>query len=123
MNINTTIRLNNGVEMPILGLGTWKSSPKEVGQAIKWSFEAGYRHIDTAEAYDNEEAVGDAIKESNMRKYIFLTTKLWNQNYDNPEKALNNRLRKLQTYYVALYLLQWPVPKVKFKTWERLESM
>ena len=79
MNFLTSKTLNNGVEMPRLGFGVFQSGG-DTKQAALWALEAGYRHIDTAKAYHNEDAVGEAIKESGIdRKELFITTKLWNQ--------------------------------------------
>lgn len=105
-----TIKLNNGIEMPIIGLGTWKSKPEDAYKAVLAALKAGYRHIDTAAIYGNEEMVGKAIKDSKInRKDIFLTTKVWNsdQGYENTLKAFNESLAKLGTDYVDLYLIHW----------------
>ena len=76
-SLSSKIRLNSGVEIPILGLGTWRAEGKECTQAILWAFEAGYRHIDTAAYYGNEEAVGKAIQDSGLdREEIFLSKRL-----------------------------------------------
>ncbi|MFA7560937.1 MAG: aldo/keto reductase [Candidatus Izemoplasmatales bacterium] len=105
-----TIKLNNGVQMPIIGLGTWRSKPDEAYQAVLSALKAGYRHIDTAAIYGNEAMIGKAIKDSGVnRKDIFLTTKLWNsdQGYEKTLKAFNDSLEKLGTDYVDLYLIHW----------------
>ncbi|NQU98882.1 aldo/keto reductase [Candidatus Woesearchaeota archaeon] len=124
MDINTTIKLNNGVKMPVFGLGTYKAAPNEVGNAILWALKAGYRHIDTAAIYGNEKEIGDAIKKSGLkRENIFITTKLWNDDQDDPEKALNESLRKLQTNYVDLYMMHWPVEETRIKAWKVMEKL
>ncbi len=114
------IKLNNGVLMPIVGLGTFRSKNEEVYQAVLDAFEAGYRHIDTAMIYGNEEAIGKAIKDSNIpREELFITTKLWNsdQGYETTKAAFNLSLKKLDLEYVDLYLIHW------FKGYDRaLES-
>ncbi|MCF7926733.1 MAG: aldo/keto reductase [Candidatus Izimaplasma sp.] len=104
------VKFNNDTEIPIVGLGTWKSSDEEAYNAVKYALDAGYRHIDTAAAYGNEEAVGRAIKESSIdRDEIFITTKLWNtdQGYDSTLKACQKSLDKLGVEYVDLYLIHW----------------
>ena len=105
-----TVKLNNGTEMPIVGLGTWLSKPEEVYNAVLTALQNGYRHIDTAMVYQNEEAIGKAIKDSGVkREDIFVTTKLWNtdQGYDKALKAFELSLSKLGLDYVDLYLIHW----------------
>lgn len=105
-----TVKLNNNYEMPIVGLGTWRSKPDDAYKAVLAALEAGYRHIDTAAIYDNEEMVGKAIKDSKVkREDIFLTTKLWNsdQGYEQTLKAFDVSLKKLGVDYVDLYLIHW----------------
>lgn len=106
--------LNNGVKMPWLGLGVWKvDDGAEVENAVKYALEAGYISIDTAAAYQNEEGVGKAIRESGIpRENLFVTTKLWNANheYEVALKACDESLRKLGMDYVDLYLIHWPIP-------------
>ncbi len=102
--------LNNGVEMPIVGLGTWLSKPEDVYNAVLTAIKNGYRHIDTAMIYQNEEAIGKAIKDSKIpREELFITTKLWNtdQGYENTLEAFNLSLQKLGLEYVDLYLIHW----------------
>lgn len=78
-DISGTTTLSNGVKMPVLGLGTWKSPAGQVENAIKWAVDAGYRHIDTAAAYGNEDAIGKVLPQLPVaRKDLFITTKLWN---------------------------------------------
>jgi diketogulonate reductase-like aldo/keto reductase len=115
--------LNNGVEMPMLGLGTWQSGPSVIEDAVLWALEAGYRHIDTAAIYGNEEGVGRAIRKSGVpREEIFVTTKIWNDDHNDPVAALERSLKKLQFDYVDLYLMHWPVPE-RLETWKILEQL
>src|SRR5579864_3720985 len=95
------IRLNNGTEIPQLGLGCWKlKDGDEAYNSVKWALEIGYRHIDTAHIYRNERSVGQAIKDSGLkREDIFVTTKLFNTQHFNPEKAINGSLEKLGLDY------------------------
>lgn len=125
-SISSKIQLNSGLEIPILGLGTWRAEGKECTQAILWAFEAGYRHLDTAAFYKNEEAVGKAIQESGLdREEIFVTTKVWNDNhgYDNCIKAFNRSLKRLDLEYIDLYLIHWPVSGRRIETWKALEHI
>lgn len=124
--LNQTVTLNNGLSMPILGLGVWKTkSGKECREAVLNALEAGYRHIDTAKIYSNEEDVGKAIRESGIsRKEIFITTKLWNadQGSDKTRKALETSLEKLGIDQVDLYLIHFPVTSQRMDSWKELEK-
>lgn len=105
-----TFTLANGVSIPSIGLGTWKSREKDAYQATLWALEAGYRHIDTAQIYGNEDQVGRAIKDSSVpREDIFVTTKLWNtsQGYESTKEAFQQSLDALGLEYVDLYLIHW----------------
>lgn len=107
------IILNNGVEMPQLGFGVWQVPDDEAERAVATALEAGYRSIDTAAIYGNEEGTGKAIAASGVpRDEVFLTTKLWNsdQGYDATLRAFDTSLAKLGTDYVDLYLIHWPTP-------------
>ena len=108
--------LNNGVSIPVLGFGTWKAENGEVAyQAVLEALKAGYRHIDTAAIYQNEESVGRAIRDSGIsRQEIFVTTKLWNTNhsYDEARHAFEQSMEKLRLDYLDLYLIHWPNPKL-----------
>ena len=104
------ILLNNGVRMPILGLGTFRSEPEDAYNAVLSAIKSGYRHIDTAAIYGNEEAVGKAIKDSGIpRNELFITTKVWNtdQGYEKTLLACEDSLQKLGLEYVDLYLIHW----------------
>lgn len=117
--------LNNGIKMPILGLGVWQMSEgEETEQAVKWALEAGYRHIDTAKLYGNEASVGKAIRESEVpREDIFVTTKLWPTDFFNPEKAFHKSMEQLQLEHVDLYLVHWPIPLMPKSVWLALEKI
>jgi diketogulonate reductase-like aldo/keto reductase len=119
--------LNNGVEMPWLGFGVFKMSEgQEVEQAIKCALETGYRSIDTAAAYRNENGVGKAIRESGIpRDQIFLTTKLWNrdQRAKRTMPAFEESLERLGTEYVDLYLVHWPVKGLYQETWQVMQEI
>ncbi len=110
-DIPKDITLRNGLTMPRVGLGVWQARGKEAVQAVRWALEAGYRLIDTASIYENEEEVGRGILESGVpRGEIFLTTKVWNddQGYDTTLAAMDLSLKKIGTDYVDLYLIHWP---------------
>jgi len=107
------IKLNNGVEMPQLGFGVWQVPDDEAQQAVTTALEAGYRSIDTAAIYGNEEGTGKAIAASGVpRENLFVTTKLWNsdQGYDATLRAFDTSLEKLGLDYLDLYLIHWPTP-------------
>lgn len=107
---NKTVTFNDGNQIPIVGLGTWKAKDEEVYLSVIHALEAGYRHIDTAAAYGNEEPIGRAIKDSGIpREELFVTTKLWSNRHHDPVGAIKESLEKLQMDYVDLYLLHWPV--------------
>lgn len=110
-----TYQLNNGVEIPVLGFGTFKAKDgEEAYGAVLEALKAGYRHIDTAAIYQNEESVGQAIKDSGVpREELFVTTKLWNsqQTYEQARQAFEESLEKLGLDYLDLYLIHWPNPK------------
>ncbi|MDS9282505.1 aldo/keto reductase [Streptococcus pneumoniae] len=110
-----TYQLNNGAEIPVLGFGTFKAKDgEEAYRAVLEALKAGYRHIDTAAIYQNEESVGQAIKDSGVpREEMFVTTKLWNsqQTYEQTRQALEKSIEKLGLDYLDLYLIHWPNPK------------
>lgn len=123
---DTTI-LHNGVQMPWVGLGVFKvQDGNEVIQAVKTAIKHGYRSIDTAAIYKNEDGVGEAIKQSEVeRKELFITSKVWNddQGYETTLKAFDTSLSKLGLDYLDLYLIHWP-GKDRFKaTWKALEKL
>ncbi|MFD4708478.1 aldo/keto reductase [Streptomyces sp. NPDC058430] len=107
------IILNNGVEMPQLGFGVWQVPDDEAEKAVATALEAGYRSIDTAAIYGNEEGTGKAVAASGIaREKLFVTTKLWNadQGYDATLRAFDASLDKLGLDYLDLYLIHWPLP-------------
>lgn len=116
------IRLNDGHQIPQIGFGTWKAaSGKESYEAVLEALKAGYRHIDTAAIYGNEESVGQAIKDSGIdRSELFITTKLWNTalTKEDAYKELTLSLEKLQLDYIDLYLIHWPNPVECHEKWE-----
>ena len=110
-----TIALRNGYEIPCIGFGTWKMPDGETGlEAVHQALSDGYRHIDTAAAYDNEETVGKALATAGIpREELFVTTKVWNSDrgYDATLKAFEESRRKLHLDYVDLYLIHWPAAR------------
>jgi len=123
------LTLNNGVEIPQVGLGVWQAEEgAEVEHAVRAALDAGYRLIDTAAIYGNEVGVGKAIKASGLpREEVFITTKLWNANhaYENALHAFDESMRKLDCEYIDLYLIHWPLPMDgKFtQAWKALETL
>jgi diketogulonate reductase-like aldo/keto reductase len=124
-----TITLNNGVKMPQLGLGVYQTNEgEEVELAVAAALKCGYRLIDTAAIYGNEEGVGRAVRSSNVpRNDLFITTKLWNkdQGYDATLKAFDVSLHKLGLDYIDLYLIHWPSPHrhLYVETWKAFEAL
>jgi diketogulonate reductase-like aldo/keto reductase len=130
-NLQSTVKLHNGVEMPQFGLGVFKvEEGSEVIHSVKAAIKNGYRSIDTAAAYKNEEGVGKAIKEALIennlkREDLFITTKVWNsdQGYDSTLAAFETSLKKLGLDYLDLYLIHWPVEGKYKDTWHALEKL
>jgi diketogulonate reductase-like aldo/keto reductase len=124
LTIDSKLTLNDGSLMPRLGLGVWQTrAGASCEAAVLAALEAGYRHIDTAAMYGNEESVGAAIRRSGIpREEIFVTTKLWNSDHGNPERALDTSLRKLKFDYVDLYLIHYPV-RQRRQSWRALEAL
>ena len=119
-----TIRLYNGVEMPLLGYGVFRVDPKECERCVLDALSVGYRLIDTAQAYGNEEGVGSAIAKSGIdRKDLFITTKVWisNSGEEKAAKSIDESLRKLQTNYIDLLLIHQAYGDV-FGTWRAMEK-
>src|SRR5262245_51926579 len=125
--LNQSLRLNNGVDIPLLGLGVYQSAPgRETRQAVEWALESGYRHIDTASAYGNEGDGGAAVRASGIpRDQIFVTTKLFNPDhgYDQTLAAFDASLGRLGFDTIDLYLIHWPVEKLRPDTWRAFERI
>ncbi|MDM5197887.1 aldo/keto reductase [Fictibacillus enclensis] len=126
-SISDTTVLHNGVRMPWLGLGVYKAEDgQEVINAIQYALEAGYRSIDTASFYKNEEGVGQALMESGVpREELFITTKVWNteQGYETTLQSFEESRKKLALDYVDLFLVHWPVSGKYKDTWRALEHL
>lgn len=127
MDIASKTKLNNGVEIPWIALGTWSLSPgREAETAVQQALAAGYRHIDTASLYRNERSVGEGVRKSDVpRSEVFVTTKLWSTDhgYDKALAAAEESLRLLAFDYVDLYLIHWPQPRQRQETWQALERL
>lgn len=121
-----TAKLNNGVEIPMLGFGVFQiTDPAECERCVVDAIQTGYRHIDTAASYQNEEAVGRGIKHSGVaREELFITTKLWiqSQGYEGTLKAFDNALKRLQLEYIDLYLIHQPFGDV-YGEWRAMEEL
>lgn len=134
MSLTDTYTLANGVKIPKVGFGTWQTPDGDVAEAsVIAALKAGYRHIDTAAAYGNEESVGRGIQKSGVpREEIFVTTKLWNtdHSYEKAKAAIETSLEKLQLEYLDLYLIHWPNPlalrdrwaETNAQTWRAMEE-
>ncbi len=128
MALSPTVTLNNGVQIPQLGFGVFQVSDDDIVASVQKALEVGYRHIDTASAYGNEEGVGKAIADSGIaRDELFVTTKLWNtdQGHDNALAAFDQSLARLGLDHVDLYLIHWPIPENKtyVDTWKAFEEI
>ncbi|WP_128331068.1 aldo/keto reductase [Apibacter sp. HY039] len=126
-DISGSALLSNGVKMPYLGLGVYKAEDgQEVVNAIHYALDAGYRHIDTAAYYYNEEGVGKAIKTASVaREDIFVATKVWfsQQKYEDTLKAFDDSMQKLGLEYLDLYLIHWPHPEHYLEAWKAMEEL
>ncbi|MDH4222862.1 MAG: aldo/keto reductase [candidate division Zixibacteria bacterium] len=126
LRIDSKVKLNNGVEMPVFGLGTYQTLAKDTKDAVLYALEIGYRLIDTASMYENEKEVGGAIRKSGIpREDIFVTTKLWNSDhgYERALKAFEKSLKNLGSKYIDLYLIHWPVQGLRNDSWKALEKL
>lgn len=126
-SITDCTTLNNGVKMPWFGLGVYLTKAgDEVENSVHWALKHGYRSIDTAKLYGNEEGVGKAIRESGVpRDEVFVTTKLWNteQGYDSTLQAFEESRKRLGMDYVDLYLIHWPGTRLYKETWKAFEKL
>src|ERR687898_1697712 len=124
LTLESNAKLNNGVEIPYLGLGVYQSPPGEITlRGVRNALKIGYRQIDTAELYGNEKDVGRALRESGIRREdVFITTKVWNnhQGYDSTVRACQGSLGRLGLSYVDLYLIHWPVQGLGNETWRAM---
>ncbi len=125
--METTVRLNTGAQIPRIGLGVFQAPRgEETRAAVRAALELGYRHVDTARIYGNETDVGAAIRESGVpRAEVFVTTKLWNadQGYDSARRAFDASLARLGLEWIDLYLIHWPVPRLRLESWRALEEI
>ncbi|MBT2691874.1 aldo/keto reductase [Bacillus sp. ISL-55] len=126
-NLQDTTTLHNGVKMPWFGLGVFKvQEGSEVVESVKAALKNGYKSIDTAAVYKNEEGVGQGIKEAGVpREELFITTKVWNsdQGYESTLEAFETSMKKLGLEYLDLYLIHWPVAGKYKETWKALEKL
>ena len=134
-NVNSPLKLNDGVEIPCVGYGTFRTDPAVTARAIKDANQAGFRHIDTAMIYHNEEGVGQGIKASGVdRKKLFINSKLWNtdRGYESTKEAFQKSLDRLGLDYLDLYLIHWPANEKQFgpeasrinaETWRAMEEL
>lgn len=134
-SVNSPIKLNNGVEIPCVGYGTFRTDPAVTAQAVQDAIAAGYRHIDTAKVYENEAGVGQGIKAAGVpREELFVTSKLWNtdRGYEATKAAFQASLDRLGLDYLDLYLIHWPAnekqfgadaAKINAETWRAMEEL
>ncbi|WP_347317877.1 aldo/keto reductase [Rossellomorea sp. RS05] len=126
-NLASTKTLHNGLEIPFVGLGVYQmKNPEETVNAVRTAIETGYRSVDTAAVYGNEEEVGQGVRDSGVnREDLFITSKVWNadQGYDSTLSAFDGSLKKLQMDYLDLYLIHWPVEGKYKDTWKALERL
>lgn len=125
--MNHTITLNNGAEIPVLGIGTYALNPQQAEKSVYWALKAGYRLIDTARIYGNEQAVGSAIRHAISegivkREELFVTTKMWTADFDNGDAAVNASLAKLGLDYIDLMILHHSQPKNDIEAYHAMEK-
>lgn len=127
LSLETRLALNDGTQMPLFGFGTYQiPNGGACYRAVRHALEVGYRHIDTAAFYGNEEDVGRAVRDSGIaRADIYVTTKLWNsdQGYDSALHAFDRSMKRLALDYVDLYLIHWPEPGKRGDSWRALEAI
>ncbi|MFI6502601.1 aldo/keto reductase [Nonomuraea typhae] len=124
--MNSLLLNTDGVQIPQLGFGVWQVPDDEAERSVTTAFQAGYRHIDTARLYYNEEGVGRAFRASGLpREKAFITTKLWNSDHHRAEQAFDESLARLGLDYLDLYLIHWPVPSQDkyLQAWTALEKI
>ncbi len=122
-NISPTLTLNNGIKMPLLGLGVYQIHGEEARIAVLQALRSGYRHIDTASLYGNEREVGAAVRQSGIpRKEIFVTTKIWPTHFLRAHDAFKESAARLNIGYIDLYLIHWPHAG-KHRAWKALEEI
>ncbi|MEU4234556.1 aldo/keto reductase [Nonomuraea sp. NPDC026600] len=124
--MNSLLLNTDGVQVPQLGFGVWQVPSDEAEQVVTTALEIGYRHVDTASAYRNEEGVGRAVRASGIpREKLFITTKLFNPDHGRAEEAFDESLSRLGLDYVDLYLIHWPLPKhgTYVQAWRGLEKI
>lgn len=122
--IYDTYELNNGMHNPCLGFGTFKSADGKNAEVLKMAIDAGYRYFDTASFYETETYLAEAIKDSGLkREDFFITSKAWKteMGYENAKCAFNRSLENLQTDYLDMYLIHWPLPEDGYKDWKQLD--
>lgn len=127
IRIDTKVKLNNGIEMPIFGLGVYQARRgRKTQEAVLVALKAGYRLIDTASMYENEEDVGEAFRKSGIpREEVCITTKLWNSDhgYDLAIAAFEKSRKRLGLSYIDLYLIHWPVEGLRNESWKAFETL
>lgn len=127
LSLQTTLPLNDGTRIPLFGFGVYQiANGGSCYRAVRHALDAGYRHIDTAAFYGNEEDVGRAVRDSGLaRADVYVTTKLWNsdQGYDSALRAFDRSLQRLALDYVDLYLIHWPEPGKRGDSWRALEAI
>jgi diketogulonate reductase-like aldo/keto reductase len=126
LKFTSKVQLNNGDEMPFLGLGVYLISPKEADYVFQWAIDIGYRLFDTAAFYGNEKEVGKAVNASTInRKEFFVTSKLWNSDHGFKKAitAFDKSMVRFDLDYIDLYLIHWPVTDLRLESWVALESL
>ncbi|MEU6781764.1 aldo/keto reductase [Nonomuraea angiospora] len=124
--MNSLMLNTDGVQIPQLGYGVWQVPADEAAKAVTTALKAGYRHVDTAAAYGNEEGVGQAVRESELpRRKLFVTTKLWNADHGRAEAAFDESLARLGLDHIDLFLIHWPVPQQDkyVQAWKAIEKI
>jgi diketogulonate reductase-like aldo/keto reductase len=123
LTLQSRVRLNDGREMPMFGLGVWQATPDETLFAVNTALQEGYRLVDTAKLYRNEAEVGQAVRQSGVpRDQVWVTTKLWNSDhgYDKTLRAAEASARALDLGPIDLYLIHYPVPELRLESWRAL---